>query len=99
MTARKLLKFNDLKQRRICENHTRLKELINKQGFPPGFWTGPNTHVWWEDTVLEWLDACPTERPPRQQSYEAVLFVDPQRAAAEKVGAVITAAAAAKRSD
>lgn len=65
MSARKLIKFNDLKERRICENHTRLKELIEKQEFPSGFWTGPNTHVWYEDEVDAWLDACPTERPPR----------------------------------
>jgi hypothetical protein len=71
MSGRKLLKFADLKARGICENHTRLKILIEKQGFPPGFWTGPNTHVWWEDAVLEWLDACPTERPLRQHSEEA----------------------------
>jgi hypothetical protein len=63
MSGRKLVKFNDLKDRRIVENHTRLKDLIEKQNFPPGFWTGPNSHVWWEDEVDGWLAACPTERP------------------------------------
>ena len=62
---RRLLKFTDLKERRIAENHPRLKDLIEKQGFPPGFWTGPNSHVWWEDEIEAWLAACPTERPPR----------------------------------
>jgi hypothetical protein len=65
---RRLLKFADLKRRRIAENHPRLKDLIENQGFPPGFWTGPNTHVWWEDQVEMWLAACPTERPPRPRT-------------------------------
>jgi hypothetical protein len=63
MTARKLVKFKILKQRGIVDNHTRLKELIEDQGFPPGFWTGPNTHVWWEDEIETWLETRPTERP------------------------------------
>ena len=62
--SRRLLKFSDLKQRRICENHVRLRDLIEHQGFPRGFWTGPNTHVWWEHEVEAWLEACPTEKPP-----------------------------------
>jgi hypothetical protein len=66
MTRRSLIKFDDLKDRRICENHTRLKDLITNQGFPPGFWTGPNTHVWWEEEVDVWLASCPTKRPSRR---------------------------------
>jgi hypothetical protein len=71
MSARRLIKFDTLKERGICENHTRLKILIEEQGFPSGFWTGPNTHVWWEDAIDAWLDACPTERPPRNIQQEA----------------------------
>jgi predicted DNA-binding transcriptional regulator AlpA len=61
---RRLLKFKDLKARRIAENYPRLKELIDNWGFPKGFWTGPNSHCWWEDAVLAWLETRPTERPP-----------------------------------
>ena len=63
MSGRKLLKFADLKERRIAENHPHLKELIDKWGFPSGFWTGPNSHRWWEDEIENWLNARPTERP------------------------------------
>jgi predicted DNA-binding transcriptional regulator AlpA len=63
MFGRRLVKFNDLKARQIAKNHPSLKDLIEKHGFPPGFWTGPNTHAWWEDEVEMWLAARPTTRP------------------------------------
>jgi hypothetical protein len=65
MSGRRLLKFKDLKARRIAENHPYLKTLIEEFGFPPGFWPSPNTHVWWEDEIETWLKKCPTERPSR----------------------------------
>jgi hypothetical protein len=68
MTGRKLIKFAGLKLRNVVTNHPHLKDLIDKEGFPPGFWTGPNTHVWFEDEVDAWLDSRPTERPPRRNS-------------------------------
>jgi hypothetical protein len=63
MPERKLVKFSDLKNRGIVENHTRLRDLIEQQNFPPGIWTGPNSHRWWDDEIEAWLSACPTERP------------------------------------
>jgi hypothetical protein len=67
-TDRRLIRFAHFKQRGICENRERLTYLIENQGFPPGFWTGPNTHVWWEDVVEAWLSARPIERPPTNQA-------------------------------
>jgi Prophage CP4-57 regulatory protein (AlpA) len=65
---RRLIRFAHLKARGICENRERLAYLIEKQDFPRGFWTGPNSHVWWEHEVDAWLKSCPTERPATNQA-------------------------------
>jgi hypothetical protein len=65
---RRLIKYAQLKQRGICKNRERLRQLIERHGFPPGFWTGPNTHVWFEDVVDAWLETRPIERPPTNQA-------------------------------
>ena len=62
-----LLRFKDLKERRIIDNHGTLEERIKRDGFPVGRWLGPNTRVWSEDEVTHWLDSRPTERPPRRR--------------------------------
>jgi hypothetical protein len=41
-----LIDFSDLNRRKIVNNHSHLKTLIRDCGFPPGFWTGPNSHRW-----------------------------------------------------
>jgi hypothetical protein len=56
-----LLRFRDLKDRRIVSNHVTLGRWIAKEGFPPGFMLGPNTRVWREDDIDAWLDSRPTE--------------------------------------
>ncbi len=56
-----LLRFRDLKDRRIVSNHVTLGRWIAKEGFPPGFMLGPNTRVWREDDIDAWLDCRPTE--------------------------------------
>ena len=43
-----LLRFRELKARRIVTNHPTLKRWIEKEGFPPGILLGPNTRVWRE---------------------------------------------------
>jgi hypothetical protein len=68
-TGRKLIRFNHLKERGICQNRERLAYLIEHQNFPPGFWLGPNTRVWWDDVVEAWLETCPTERPATNQAH------------------------------
>jgi len=57
-----LVRFRELKARRIVSNHVTLKRWIEKEGFPRGFLLGPNTRVWRESDVEAWLDSRPTER-------------------------------------
>lgn len=58
-----LLRFRDLKSRKIVSNHVTLKRWIDKEGFPPGRMLGPNTRVWYEVEVEAWLASRPTENP------------------------------------
>ena len=67
---RELLRFKDLKAARICENHPRLKSLIDHEDFPPGIWTGPNSHCWFSDEVVDWLASRPQQRPPRKPRHK-----------------------------
>ena len=56
-----LLRFRDLKDRRIVSNHVTLKRWIEREGFPPGRMLGPNTRVWRESEIEAWLDSRPTD--------------------------------------
>ena len=56
-----LLRFRDLKDRRIVSNHVTLGRWIAKEGFPPGRMLGPNTRVWRESEIEAWLDSRPTD--------------------------------------
>jgi predicted DNA-binding transcriptional regulator AlpA len=60
-----LLRFRDLKDRKIVSNHPTLLRWIDREGFPPGLWLGPNTRVWREDEVEAWISSRPTDRPAR----------------------------------
>ena len=55
----KLLRFTDLKERRIVSNWQTLLRWIEREGFPPGRNLGANTRVWTEDEIEKWL----AERP------------------------------------
>jgi hypothetical protein len=57
-----LLRFKHLKERRIVENWAQVKRWVEQQDFPPGRLLGPNTRVWTEDEINDWLDARPTTR-------------------------------------
>jgi predicted DNA-binding transcriptional regulator AlpA len=63
MTPR-LLRFRDLKERGIVNNRVTLDSWIDKQGFPRGRMTGPNTRTWEEQEVAAWLAARPTDKKP-----------------------------------
>jgi predicted DNA-binding transcriptional regulator AlpA len=54
-----LLRFGDLKNRKIVTNHPTLKRWIQEQGFPPGRLLGPNTRVWTEAEVEGWVNSRP----------------------------------------
>ena len=55
-----LLRFRDLKERGIVNNHVTLIRWIRREGFPPGLMLGPNTRVWREADIEAWLDSRPT---------------------------------------
>jgi predicted DNA-binding transcriptional regulator AlpA len=57
-----LLRFADLRSAKIVSNHVTLKRWIEERGFPPGFWMGRNTQVWWKSEIYAWLVNRPTAR-------------------------------------
>ena len=50
-----LLRFSDLKARKIVGNWPTLKRWIEREGFPLGVKLGPNTRAWTESEVDEWI--------------------------------------------
>jgi hypothetical protein len=56
----KFLRFDDLRERGIVGNRVTLGNWIKDQGFPTGRLVGPNTRLWREDEIEEWLDSRPT---------------------------------------
>jgi predicted DNA-binding transcriptional regulator AlpA len=54
--TRVLLRFPDLKARRIVNNWPTLIRWIKEQGFPAGIMLGPNTRAWFEQEVDDWLE-------------------------------------------
>jgi hypothetical protein len=56
---RSFSRYRDLKARKIVENRTQLKHLIEKYGFPSGVMLGPNTRAWPDDELELWLSARP----------------------------------------
>lgn len=59
-----LLRFSDLKARRIVNNRTSLQRLIRQHGFPPGFLLSPNSRAWIEDEVNRWIETRASESRP-----------------------------------
>jgi hypothetical protein len=58
------LRFRDLQERRIVDSWAQLRNLIQKQDFPPGRMFGPNTRVWDEENEIEpWLASRPIAGP------------------------------------
>jgi hypothetical protein len=60
-----LLRFSDLKKRRIVENWPTLRRWVEKEGFPPGLMLGPNTRGWREEEINEWLASRPDANSAR----------------------------------
>jgi hypothetical protein len=59
-----ILRFADLKQRKIVLNWPALRFLIKEQGFPPGKLLSPNRRGWPEEEVEQWLKNRPTGSTP-----------------------------------
>ena len=55
------LRFDDLKFSRIVNNRQTLYRWIKFYQFPTGILIGPNTRVWPEKDVHEWIEARKTE--------------------------------------
>ena len=63
MLARQL-RYRDLKDRGLFNNRVTLGLWIREQGFPPGRLVGPNTRLWDEAEIAEWLASRPSEPKP-----------------------------------
>ena len=63
MLTTPLIRYYDLKARKIVRNRQTLANWIRREGFPPGRVVGPNTRAWTEDEVAEWLDSRPAGGP------------------------------------
>ena len=59
-----LLRFADLKARKIATTYTVVTRLVENEGFPPGRLLSPNCRVWTEEEIADWLATRPTERKP-----------------------------------
>jgi len=52
-----LLRFKDLQERGVVRSREQLKNLQKSYGFPLGRWMSPNTRVWTEGEVIDWLES------------------------------------------
>jgi predicted DNA-binding transcriptional regulator AlpA len=82
--SKKLLRMRDLQARGIVSNWVTLRRWIDHYNFPPGRHLGPNTRVWFESEVEEWLAARP-KAPLKKPARKAVgAAADRQRTSARK---------------
>jgi predicted DNA-binding transcriptional regulator AlpA len=56
----KYLRFADLKAAGIVASWPALRLWIEREGFPPGRKLGPQTRVWSEKEICDWLESRPT---------------------------------------
>jgi hypothetical protein len=61
--VKEVVGFKELKAAGIVANHPNLLDKIKNQGFPAGFWVGPNSHRWLVSEINDWLASRPLERP------------------------------------
>ena len=58
-----LLRFEDLRAKRIVRTWTTLNNWIDKRGFPPGRIIG-RFRTWTEPEVMAWIEAQPSDKIP-----------------------------------
>ena len=58
------LRFRDLQNRGVVKSWPVLKRWIQRHNFPPGRMAGPNTRLWTDVEVAEWLASRPVAGPP-----------------------------------
>ena len=61
------LRYSDLQQRGIVNNRVTLGNWIRDNGFPAGILAGPNSRIWLEADVENWLASRPTAPKPARQ--------------------------------
>jgi predicted DNA-binding transcriptional regulator AlpA len=66
-----LLRFRDLRERRIVQNWPTLLRWIEREGFPAGIRLGPNARAWPENEVATWLEGRRIPAPARQPEQAA----------------------------
>jgi predicted DNA-binding transcriptional regulator AlpA len=59
--AERMLRFNDLKRRKIVTNWPTLLRWIEHEGFPPGIQLAVHTRAWFESDVEAWLRSRPSK--------------------------------------
>jgi predicted DNA-binding transcriptional regulator AlpA len=59
----KFLRFAELRERGIVNSRPMLRRRIERNGFPPGRWLGPNTRAWSEAEIDAWIKSRPTAGP------------------------------------
>lgn len=65
--SKALIKFKHLQQRGIVNSFAQLKNLIDRHGFPSGFFLGSNSRVWFEADIDEWIANRPTTQRAAQK--------------------------------
>jgi predicted DNA-binding transcriptional regulator AlpA len=59
------VKFRDLKQLNIVNSWPQLGRMMRDEAFPSGKKLGPQTRVWTEQEVADWLASRPEAKQPR----------------------------------
>lgn len=59
----RLLRFADLKARKIVSNRVTLGRWIESLNFPPGFLIGENSRAWRESDIERWLAEREAKQP------------------------------------
>jgi predicted DNA-binding transcriptional regulator AlpA len=62
-----LIRFRDLKERRIVENWPTLLRWIKREGFPAGIRLGPNARAFPRHEVEAWLESRRIPSPARER--------------------------------
>ncbi|MBJ7410852.1 MAG: hypothetical protein JHD15_10905 [Phenylobacterium sp.] len=68
--ATQLLRFADLKARKIVTNWPQLKRLVDNYGFPPGYLLSPAVRVWDSEDVEAWLESRRTASRAASPSHQ-----------------------------
>jgi predicted DNA-binding transcriptional regulator AlpA len=58
-----LLRFEDLREKRIVRTWSTLNNWINHKGFPPGRMIG-RFRTWTEPEVMAWIERQPSDKVP-----------------------------------